>query len=93
MNEQELINKIQLLMHQHGLEHFTNILIKAAYNASDDTQDFDDKSLTQAYRHFANELTQVMDNTPKFDSNVDENETCYCGRTEKHTCDNGCVPF
>jgi hypothetical protein len=64
----DLPDQIQKLMHYHGLEDFTKSLIKAAYRASDDTENFENKALTQEYRHFAHEVLGIFEHMPKFNS-------------------------
>lgn len=39
MNRQKDVKELQLIMHQHGLSDFLSLLIEAAKNAAEDTED------------------------------------------------------
>jgi len=64
--------ELQALAHKHGYEIFRDAAAQACFMASDDTEDFEDKSLTQKYRYLANCLTDAETNEPIFSSSYIE---------------------
>lgn len=68
-NTNELAKALQALMHHYGVQNFTEALIRATYRAADDTEDFEDKKLTQQYRYLANEIQYSLGEMPRFNNN------------------------
>lgn len=64
----QLAQELQRLMHNYGADEFITSLTQALYNASDDTEDFDDKSLCQQYRYLAGGIQDLNEDTPEFDN-------------------------
>lgn len=56
MSKIKMIRDIQLMMHEIGLKEFKEVLKHAAYNAAEDTEDFENKSISQNYKDFANSI-------------------------------------
>lgn len=54
----ELRKELQQLMHRYGLEAFKVDLVQAAFNASEDTEVLEDKSLSEDYQDFASRLSE-----------------------------------
>jgi hypothetical protein len=75
MTKRDLPGRIQELMHTHGFEYFVKSLAEAAFRASDDTEDFENKRLAHEYRYFANEILNLVENMPRFGSNQNEDDT------------------
>lgn len=50
--------KIQLMMHKYGIEDFKTLLLFAAQNAADDTEDLEDKSVHEKYNEFVYRLAE-----------------------------------
>lgn len=65
----ELAHKLQLLAHKYGYNVFKDALAQACFNASQNTECFEDKRLTQQYRYLANTLADASINEPVFDKN------------------------
>lgn len=61
-----LARELQDLAHGCGYEMFRDAVAQACFDASDDTEDFEDKSLTQKYRFLANCVKDAEDNEPIF---------------------------
>lgn len=53
-------------MHKYGCTDFNETLRLAYFSASEDTEDFEDKSLTQRYQYYSNCLDDSMENEPLF---------------------------
>lgn len=68
----ELSKQLQLLSHRYGYEVFRDAITQACYDASDETEDLDDKSLTQRYRYLANAVADASINEPEFNKNTIE---------------------
>jgi hypothetical protein len=66
--------ELQALMHKYGSEVFTDGLFCAYHNAADETEDLENKSLTQKYRYLANGVGNLIDDEPEFSRNEIENE-------------------
>lgn len=62
----ELAKELESLAHKYGYEVFRNATAEACFRASEDTEDFEDKSLTQRYRYLANCVIDAEDNEPTF---------------------------
>lgn len=62
----KLAHELQLLAHEYGYETFRDAIAEACFRASDDTEDFEDKSLTQQYRYLANCMKDAEENEPVF---------------------------
>jgi hypothetical protein len=62
----DLARELQVLAHEYGYEVFRDAVAKACLDASGDTEDFEDKSLTQKYRFLANRVKDAEDNEPVF---------------------------
>lgn len=62
----ELARQLQALAHEYGYETFRDATAEACFRASDDTEDFEDKSLTQKYRYLANCMKDADENEPVF---------------------------
>lgn len=65
----DLAKELQILAHKYGYEDFRDAITQACYMASDDTEDFDNKQLTQRYRYLANAVADAAIEEPEFDSN------------------------
>lgn len=61
-----LARELQALAHECGYEMFRDAISQACFMASDDTEDFEDKTLTQQYRYLANCVKDAEDNEPIF---------------------------
>ena len=62
----KLARELQALVHEYGYDIFRDAVTQACFNASDDTEDFEDKSLTQKYRYLANIVNDAGHNEPVF---------------------------
>ena len=62
----DLATKLQMLAHHHGCEEFLIQLVNAFNAASDDTEDFEDRSLCQRYDYYANGIRDLIVQEPEF---------------------------
>lgn len=53
-----LAERLQFLMHQVGLEEFKKSLIAATENARNDTEDLENKEISEGYNQFLFELKE-----------------------------------
>lgn len=68
-NIMKLAKELQALAHKYGYDDFKDAITQACFNASEDTEDFEDKSLTQKYRYLANAVCDAFINEPEFSKN------------------------
>lgn len=52
--------QLQVLMHKIGVDAFKGVLIDAAFNASEDTSDFEDKSISKKWQDLAQKLSEAF---------------------------------
>ena len=64
----KLASELQALAHKYGYDAFRDAISQACFMASDDTEDFEDKSLTQKYRYLAGKVHDAGVEEPIFSS-------------------------
>lgn len=62
----KLAGMLQALAHEYGYETFRDAMTEACFMASEDTEDFEDKNLTQKYRYLGDCVIAAKDNEPMF---------------------------
>ena len=68
----QLTSELQAMLHKHGTKKFMLALVRACFNASNDTIELDDRSISDEYYYYADEIDELISNRPTFLG--DENE-------------------
>ena len=61
-----LAKELQSLLHKHGCSKFMFELSSACFNASDDTADFGNKSLSVEYAYYGEQIDSMIYKRPIF---------------------------
>lgn len=65
-NFMKLAKELQLLAHKHGYENFRDAVAQALIDASLDTEDLSDRSISERYRYLFNAVNEAAINEPEF---------------------------